>query len=94
MTPAGIEPATSRFLSQQISHCATAVLYIYIYIYVCVCVCVCPIYVYTGKKNIMQKVGAVLNPIKRNIACYALLFITTILHSCSVAQVIFRSNEY
>jgi len=88
MTPAGIEPATSRFLSQQISHCATAVLYIY------VCVCVCPIYVYTGKKNIMQKVGAVLNPIKRNIACYALLFITTILHSCSVAQVIFRSNEY
>ena len=31
MTPAGIEPATFRFLAQQLNHCATAVPYIYIY---------------------------------------------------------------
>jgi len=26
MTPAGIEPATSRFVAQRLNHCATAVL--------------------------------------------------------------------
>ena len=34
LTPAGIEPATFRFVAQHINHCATAVpIYIYIYIY-------------------------------------------------------------
>ena len=40
MTPAGIEPATLRFVAQHLNHCATAVV-----IYVCVCVCVC-VYIY------------------------------------------------
>ena len=31
MTPAGIKPATFRFVAQHINHCATAVPYIYIY---------------------------------------------------------------
>ena len=34
MTPAGIEPATFRFVAQHLNHCATAVPYIYIYIYI------------------------------------------------------------
>ena len=34
MTPAGIQPATFRFVAQHLNHCVTAVpLYIYIYIY-------------------------------------------------------------
>jgi len=32
MTPAGIEPATFRFVAQHLNHCATAVPLIYIYI--------------------------------------------------------------
>jgi hypothetical protein len=40
MTPAGIEPATFRFVAQYVNHCATALPHIYIYIcvyimYVC-----------------------------------------------------------
>ena len=37
LTPAGIEPATFRFVAQHLNHCATAVpelIYIYIYIYI------------------------------------------------------------
>ena len=34
LTPAGIEPATSRFVAQHLKHCATAVHHIYIYIYI------------------------------------------------------------
>jgi len=35
LTPAGIEPATFRFVVQRLNHCATAVpIYIYIYIYI------------------------------------------------------------
>jgi hypothetical protein len=36
MTPSGIEPATFRFVAQNLNHCATAVpnWYIYIYIYI------------------------------------------------------------
>jgi len=42
LTQAGIEPATFRFVAQNLNHCVTAVpIYIYIYIYICVCVCVC-----------------------------------------------------
>jgi len=45
MTPAGIEPATLRFVAQHLNHCATAVV-----IYVCVCVCVY-IYIYIYKRT-------------------------------------------
>jgi len=57
MTPAGIEPATSRFVAQHLNHCATAVplwpkylniinhdqtsFRYLISVYRCVCVCVC-----------------------------------------------------
>ena len=34
MTPAGIEPATFRFVAQHLNHCATAVPVSYIYIYI------------------------------------------------------------
>jgi len=34
MTPAGIEPATFRFVAQHLNHCATIYIYIYIYIYI------------------------------------------------------------
>ena len=34
MTPAGIEPATLRFVAQYFNHCATALPHIYIYIYI------------------------------------------------------------
>jgi len=37
MTPSGIKPATFRFVTQHLNHCATAVpphIYIYIYIYI------------------------------------------------------------
>jgi len=37
LTPAGIEPATFRFVAQHV----TKYVRIYIYIYICVCVCVC-----------------------------------------------------
>jgi hypothetical protein len=33
MTPSGIEPATFRFVAQNINHCATAVPIIMMYIY-------------------------------------------------------------
>jgi len=38
LTPAGIEPATFRFVAQHLNYCATAVP-LYIYIYNCMCVC-------------------------------------------------------
>ena len=37
MTPAGIEPATFRFLEQHLNYRATAVAPIYIYIYIDIC---------------------------------------------------------
>jgi len=35
MTPAGIKPATFRFVPQHLNHCATAVP-LYVYIYICI----------------------------------------------------------
>ena len=32
LTPAGIEPATFRFVAQHLNHCATAVPHLYIYV--------------------------------------------------------------
>ena len=44
LTPAGIEPATFRFVAQHLTTVlprSPSIIYIYIYIYICVCVCVC-----------------------------------------------------
>ena len=48
MTPAGIEPATFRFVAQHLNHCATAVPGVHMHIHVCMRVCVY-IYIYALK---------------------------------------------
>jgi len=41
MTPAGIEPATLRFVAQHLNHCATAIPIYIVCVYVCVYTHIC-----------------------------------------------------
>ena len=48
LTPAGIEPATFRFVAQHLNHCVSCTVVVLNYFVMCVCVCVCVGFVMCG----------------------------------------------